>query len=531
MSDQPSGPLAKVGPSASRVLDALLSDPAALRRVPSMSSAALHRVVSAVGRADAVELIALASPEQVRELLDLDIWDGDQVDLAEALDWIHLLATQLPEEVTARDLLALDVELMGFVLKSHLRIFLVQEEDDLPDEGEGLLFTPDGWFALEILAADSTTVEQITEVVDRYYRTDPDNARRLLQNLMWELPSELEEWSYHWRVGRLQDLGFADPDQALLIYAYLDPASVRPSEGTADRPPRSDPEPVGDAELMPGAPPDLSFWSRAVAGAEPPEQQRLANALALLGNRALSADRVAPDDLDGARESLEDLHWRLSLGLEHLSAGELDRARPLLAGVALLRIARVGHSLALDLRRRVAPAARAGLLGRGPGRTDLLDPPLDRQISSLLGSRPRFFDVASGASRVFHDVSELAEVAAAIEHALRIGQLVPSMNLPSPLPGAVTYGDLFRTALVNHLLDRPMGAVDRPALRRFLLAQVEDAALRPAVYEAAGRLVPDDDANRELAREWTEELRRSVVPLDPDGLDLRFVDGLWLDAG
>jgi hypothetical protein len=494
-----------------------------------MSSPALYRIVSTVGRADAVELIALATAEQVRELLDLDVWNGDQVDLEEALDWIHLLATQLPEEATARDLLALDVELLGFVLRSYLRIFLAQEED-LPNEGEGLLHTPDGWFALEILASDSTTAEQITEVIDRYYRIDPENARRLLQNLLWELPAELEEWSYRWRVGRLQDLGFADPDQALLIYAYLDPASVRSDENTADQPPRSDPEPVGDSELVPADPSDLSFWSRAVAATDPYEQRRLTNALALLGNRALSADRVAPSDLDGARESLEDLHWRLSLGLEHLSGGQLDQAGPVLAGVALLRIARVGYSLALDLRRRVVAEARAGLLGREPGRTDLLDPPLDRQISSLLASRPRFYDVAARCSRPFHTAAELEVAAAAIERALWIGRLVPSMNLPSPLPGSVTYGDLFRTAVVNHLLDRPMGPVDRPTLRRFLVERVDGAALRPGVFEAAERLVPDGDTNRQLAREWAEELQRSIAPLDPDGLDLRFVDGLWLES-
>lgn len=512
--------------SPAQALDALLEDPTALHRVRTMSSVSLHRMVNAVGKPDATELLALASPGQVRELLDLDVWQGDRLDLAEALDWLHLITT-LPDDVRERDLRALDIELVGLVLLRHLRIHLAEEEDE-EEEPEGLVYrSPDGWFVLEVVADDATTAERVVELVDRLYRIDADNARRLLQDLMWEVPTELEEWSYRWRNGRLQDLGFADPEQALLIYAYLDPGSVHPQERSADRTLASDPEPTG-SELVQATPQLDSYLNRALAALEPEERHRLHIALVALGNRCLSADRVAPADLDGAAESLERLHWRLSLGLEFLSQGEPSLAPPVLSGVALLRVARVGHSLTLDLRRRIVGAARRGGLGRGAGRVDLLDPPLRGQITALLASRPEFREAATAASRPFKTLQDLAEAEAWIARALAVVELVQGLPLPSPLPERVTYGDLFRTALVDHLLGRQgIAAVDLAALQRFLAAFVVEGRLLPAVREAAHRSVPVRGDFAEIVKLWVDGLEEAVAHLDPHAIDLRFVDGLW----
>jgi len=521
-------------PTAAARINALIADPRAPQRVAEMSSLALHRLLSEVGRQDATELLALARPEQLREVVDLEIWRGDRVDLPEALDWLHLLLTELPDDRVRETIRTLDVELVGYILLRHMHVYLAEDEEAVPEEPEGtLMSTPDGWFVLELIADDRTTVEQLIDVVDRLYRDDSDHARRLLQSLMGEFPTELEEWSYRWRNGRLQDLGFADPQTALLIYAYLDPRSVKPGERTADRPLASDPEPVGSTDMLP-APQlhDDSFWSRALATLpDEGEQQRIAHALVTVSNRALSADRVAPADVEAARLCLDDLHWRLSIGLEHLCGGDIARAAHVLASVALLRVARVGHSLALDRRRRVLAGCRATPLGRGAGKVDLIDPPLRDQIAALLAPRPRCFDVELGDRRPFRDLADLEQADQCIDRALSAAGLMQRASLPSPLPEGVTYGDLFRTALVNQLLDRrPQRPVGLTELRAFLGQYVAAGRLRAEVAEAALRLLgPAKDAERDVVREWTDGLADAVGGLDPDQLDLRFVDGLWLD--
>ena len=516
--------------SGSALVNAILDDPAAPQKLESVPSVWLHRLVCEVGMADIADLLELASAEQVREILDLELWHGDRLDLDEALEWVHFLTT-LPEHAAFRHLRGLDVELMGLLLLHHVRIYLVEEEN-VPDEPEGLLFpTPDGWFVLEIMVATEADAQKIIAVVNTLYRDDLENIRRLLQNLMWEFSPELEEWCLRWRNNRMADLGFASPAEALELYAYLAPTSVQPAtEQTADRPLRQDPEHPGQTPLvvLAGSSED-SFFSRVLGLVEgDAEEQLLSQILMALGNRSLAADRVDPADADAARLSLDQLRWRLSLGLEFLAERQPERGLQVLSQVALMRIARVGHSLTLDLRRRLLPFQRQGLLGRKPGQADLLDPPLRQQISALLLPRPRLWEPPPGQARPFRTLDDLNAATRQIDELERTLALVRRVQLTVELPPEVTHGGLVRTLVVNRLLQR-QGAVDRPALQRFLSQYVQDGQLAREVWQTAHDLLQPDDPSRTIVDDWIDTLQQTLAPLDPADLELRYLEGLWFD--
>jgi hypothetical protein len=518
-------------PSGDALLRSLLDDPAAPAIVARVPSVALHRLLSEIGLADSAEVLEMATPEQVREVLDLQLWQpGGELDAEAALDWLSLLASLEPE-VASRHLRALDIELLSLTLLRHIRVHLAADET-APEESEGtLMMTPDRWFVLELMAANQVQLEQLTGLLDTLYRDDPDDARRLLQNLIYEIPSELEEWCLRWRNGRLQDLGFADPAEALVLYAYLDPASVRADEGSADQPLRADPEPASDALLAAPAAPAGSFLDRALTAVEDPaELDRLAAALAALGNRNLAADQVPLSDLEAARGCLQDLHFRLSLGLEHLCDGDPERAPAVLSGVALLRVARLGFSLTLDLRRRLRPLARGGELGRKPWTADLLDPPLDQRVEALLRPKPRYLDPQTGAPRSFQTLAELDHARTWVERAEAATALTRSLRLPDPLPPGVTRGDLLRTGLVNQSLGRE-GPLDAEALADFLRQGFDDRGqLDPRLRNLAEELLSPDDRTRPALEEMLLRLQRCLAPLSPADLDLRYIDGLWLEG-
>lgn len=515
--------------TAPEVLAALLDGPAAQEKVRALPSVVLHRLVCQVGPADSMELLEMAEPEQVREVLDLDIWQGTELDHDLLLDWTYLLSS-LPDQAAFSHLRAMDTELKGALLLKYVRIYLMAEET-APDEPEGLLFkSPDGWFALEVLAHSEARAQQVVAVVDALYRDDADNARRLLQNLMWELPSELEMWSLRWRDARLQDLGFADPQEALALYNYLDPASVDVGEQTGDVLLKTDPEPSGELALMELTDPQASFWNQALASiSDPSEQQRLATAMLNLSNRCLTADQVNPGDQDLARQSLEALNWRLSLGLEHLTGRQQDRSPAALAGVALLRIARLGHSLALEARQDLLPALRGGLLGREPGALDLLHSPLAHGLAALLLPRPLFWDAAAMIQRPFHTLAELDQARQWVREALAVVRLMQTLGLSDPLPAEVTFADLLRTAVINLLLKR-QGPLDGAALSCFISQYIDQGRLDPAVLEQAMSLAQPAEEDRPVVEAMISVLEETLAPLHPGQLDLRFIDGLHLDV-
>ena len=60
-----------------RRAEALLEEPDAAQLIPQIPVQNLYYAIKEVGLADAYDVVALATPEQVRGFLDLDVWDRD----------------------------------------------------------------------------------------------------------------------------------------------------------------------------------------------------------------------------------------------------------------------------------------------------------------------------------------------------------------------------------------------------------------------------------------------------------------------
>src|SRR2546421_6240360 len=63
-----------------RKADAIISEPDAARLVPTLPVQELYYAIKEVGLADAAELVALATAEQVQGFVDLDVWERDHLD-------------------------------------------------------------------------------------------------------------------------------------------------------------------------------------------------------------------------------------------------------------------------------------------------------------------------------------------------------------------------------------------------------------------------------------------------------------------
>src|SRR5262245_35206507 len=113
-------PLAERG----RILG-LAPQPEAL--IPELPAAELCFTIKAIGLADAAWVLEHVTPEQTVAALDLDAWHGNEVDLANANEWLQAIARTSPE-ARVRALEALDTELLVLALRA--RIGVVQRPDD-----------------------------------------------------------------------------------------------------------------------------------------------------------------------------------------------------------------------------------------------------------------------------------------------------------------------------------------------------------------------------------------------------------------
>ncbi|MCA9490254.1 MAG: hypothetical protein KC621_10025, partial [Myxococcales bacterium] len=283
-------------------------------------------LVTQVGFADCTDLIALATPEQIRGCLDLDLWDRDRPLVDTAQPWLAAVIEAGFEKVgEVWD--GLDPELRALVLQRHTRIWDLSLGEE-PDESSGLpwYFTPDTFFCVE-LQGDEDHVRHTRQLLEDLYRADPVLARHSIMAAHSEPASELEETAYRWRSGRLADLGYVDFYEALDLFQPLEPDQVTIGEGTQERP-----DLIDDEDHAPRALPatiaeqvvSRSFLARALdAVADPAEAERLEGAILIVTNKVLSAARVKPGDLDALRRGAETIPVA--------AVYPLDRIRPAVA--------------------------------------------------------------------------------------------------------------------------------------------------------------------------------------------------------
>jgi hypothetical protein len=129
------------------LLARILETPQVARAVPRLRPELLHRVIQTCGLEDCSDLVALATPRQLEQIFDADLWRPARPGLDEQLDadrfgvWLDVLM-EAGAAVAAQKLVAMDVDFVTAALAQHLRVFdqaavapLVADEEAVAESG------------------------------------------------------------------------------------------------------------------------------------------------------------------------------------------------------------------------------------------------------------------------------------------------------------------------------------------------------------------------------------------------------------
>jgi hypothetical protein len=346
--------------------------------------------------------------------------------------------------------------------------------------------------------------------------------------------AELEEQSYRWRSGRMADLGYVDFYEALEVFRPLDPDKVFDEERGAEKPRAREevpnlPTPV--AEQVVGRA-FLAKTLSTIASAEITD--RIEAELLYLVNRVLAAARVSPGNEEAVRIGARHAAATLSLGLEHVAHGDVERARDILSKVPLIKLHRVGHTLTLRLARTAR--ALAPLAPNPDTRTRSI-------LQAVLGSRPFFptvldpkgaegmrpFESRTDLSQVARELSRLAvRVATARTLGEETGTTDVDVPVRTALVRVVAGGDLLGAPLSQEELKKFRAALDKgriPDTARQRAGNQLDRLLQARGAEEGRDLLPG------LLESWFAELESELgsIPVG-DRVDPRFVTVVAISA-
>jgi hypothetical protein len=538
-------PLARIraelaGPRGHRRVDALLSTPDPAAAVAALSPVEVYELVHEVGFDETAEIIGLATPDQVRGCLDIEVWDRDRPLTEQLKPW---LATILDAgfEKTGQVWAGLDAELRALYIQRNAEIYdhnlgeEVREDDDRP-----IFQTVDRFFTL-IFLGDEENQRLTQTLLEDLYRADGALARHTIMAARSEPTADLEEQAYRWRAGRMADLGFVDFYDALDLFQPLEPDQIHIGEGSEERfpaaidgdgaPPRNLPSVIAEQVVS------RSFLARALDRMAPDQAERIEQAILVLVNKVMSAARVKPGESEALRRGAHYATATVSLGLETVARGDVDRAAQALSSVSLTRLHRAGYTVAVKLARlaqSLAPrAATAGL-------------PASAVIGGLTAARPwlaRAVDIPTAPGvRPFEsqaDVRKAAEVLARLALRIAIAEslgvnLLAMGQAPEPRPAL---DDHARTAMVRVMAGGAFSgeALTADELVGFRAAAMTGGELTDAARERGEAAVRERLAELQvgigkeqlplLVAEWLGDIERQLGPLEGD-IDPRFVEGV-----
>ncbi|HEY2149214.1 MAG TPA: DUF6178 family protein [Vicinamibacterales bacterium] len=121
-------PAAPAARDSRPLLERMLDTPAIAQLVPRLQPEVLHRVIQNCGLEDCSELVALATPNQLARVFDLDLWSASQPGQEERFDadrfgvWLGVLL-ECGADVAARKLAGMDTDLVIAGISRYVRVF------------------------------------------------------------------------------------------------------------------------------------------------------------------------------------------------------------------------------------------------------------------------------------------------------------------------------------------------------------------------------------------------------------------------
>jgi hypothetical protein len=377
-----------------------------VRRLPNLE---VFLTVKEIGKKDAVDLISLATPEQIQYLLDLDTWTKDKLDPMKALHWMEILL-ESGEEKVLQFIRISDPEWTLLLLKKFLLV-ATHEGEPLELMEQAPPFTLDQYYFIRFKGKETREILQPFLQILR--RGDEETYRNFMESLIRELESETEELGYRFRRNRLADNGFPDFEEALEIYRFVHPDSLALEEKRVAMISPAEPEkspPVFYLTFQEEGPFLSSVFSRVD---DPAEQGRLKGELSALCNKAMIAEIIDLFDVGEMERITKKVFHYLNLGLQYVCGEDERKAFELVRSIPLVKLFQAGVGATLLLRKQAESILRGPWFGGDREHLRLLDPPYLERIEGVLMRRPALR--RGGRTEEFKNLLDLKETADLLE--------------------------------------------------------------------------------------------------------------------
>ncbi len=177
--------------------------------VKSLPAQTLYYCIKDQGLESSVELIMLATLEQTRTFLDLDLWNKDKVSEENFFSWLLLDDDEGGLSILQKILKVIDLKVLSLILSAYVTVETNEEPTDAPPAPG--FYTPDqGHTWILISHEDPDKFFALGRILALLFETSPEVFYQVLSIPTVSTPSALEEDSYQDKLKRLAAEGIPD---------------------------------------------------------------------------------------------------------------------------------------------------------------------------------------------------------------------------------------------------------------------------------------------------------------------------------
>jgi len=380
----------------------LLASTDLAEQVAALEPLEAYYIVRDVGFDQALPILLQLNQKQLETCVDLDCWNRHDFAVTSLDEWLTAFSLAGPETL-AETFFSLDYVVQLLFMAKTVTVY-DPDTDEVPQmvmEGNtSRAMTPDGFYLLESKEDINLKIHPFT-LLDALYQYDLTAAHQLLSEVRVDLSIQIEEEALHFRSGRMQDIGFVTPDEAVLLFTRPDirkssPRPQKPIDGPVSHVPSVYAKSFIETTLLQQA---LSLITNQE------ELSRLEQEIVWTINSAIVAYGEKTQDTKQISDIAERVRDTISLGLESLlakdtfespvnDAAAVAKASDLLGSCYISDLFRHGFAATQNLQQEIRLALRDSMFRAwyDLAETQQSDDPEDRLerafVSALLRRHP-----------------------------------------------------------------------------------------------------------------------------------------------
>jgi uncharacterized protein DUF6178 len=203
----------------------IISSPDPMLLLKRLSSQEVYLIVRESWGEDAAMILEMATPDKIVRTMDIDIWRKDRINYDRFMEWLELIALGGDRALT-KTLFRLDPPLMVLFFKGIIEVISRNFDQDPLEMTDGGYYSIDTMYYFRPINSN-LDFEMIIKLLSSFFEVEPEFYKIIMEGIIGQLPSPMEEEAYQLRSSRMAMSGFPEFYEAREILLYKDSETIK----------------------------------------------------------------------------------------------------------------------------------------------------------------------------------------------------------------------------------------------------------------------------------------------------------------